>query len=204
MLFLDFSEFVRINSMVALENVWLLELMNVQGLLYLTTMQCWTGPIRLSSLEIFLAWCTLEITAGKNIIILFPTDPKKESITCYFQVYDKLQINAPCGYRLNASELRNFPFTDVFTQVNLTMSDDGMLHLTDEELTEVTSSVTRFFEPTPRRRRTANTTESNTARDQSNTSSDNGIVRLQVHPEQQSEGGPRRSGRVQTAIVYDP
>lgn len=132
------------------------------------------------------------------------TDPKKESITCYFQVYDKLQINGPCGYRLNASELRNFPFTDVFTQVNLTMSDDGTLHLTDEELAEVTSSVTRFFEPTPRRRRTANTTESNIARDQSHTSSDNGIVRLQVHPEQQSEGGPRRSGRVRTAIVYDP
>lgn len=92
------------------------------------------------------------------------TDPKKESITCYFQVYDKLQINGACGYRLNASELRNFSFTDVFTQVNLTMSDDGTLHLTDEELTEVTSSVTWFFEPTPRRRRTANTTESNTAR----------------------------------------
>lgn len=119
------------------------------------------------------------------------TDPKKESITCYFQVYDKLQINGACGYRLNASELRNFSFTDVFTQVNLTMSDDGTLHLTDEELTEVTSSVTRFFEPTPRRRRTANTTESNTARDQSHTSSDNGIVRLQVHPEQQSGGGDR-------------
>ena len=132
------------------------------------------------------------------------TDPKKESITCYFQVYDKLQINGACGYRLNASELRNFSFTDVFTQVNLTMSDDGTLHLTDEELTEVTSSVTRFFESTPRRRRTANTTESNTARDQSHTRSDNGIVRLQVHPEQQSEGGPRRSGRVRTAVVYDP
>ena len=79
------------------------------------------------------------------------------------------------------------------------MSDDGTLHLTDEELTEVTSNVTRFFKPTPRRRRTANT-----ARDQSHTSSDDGVVRLQVHPEQQSEGGPRRSGRVRTAIVYDP
>ena len=105
-------------------------------------------------------------------------DTKKESITCYFQVYDKLQINGACGYGLNASELRNFPFTVVFTQVNLTMSGDGTLHLTDEELTEVTSSVTQFFVPTPRRRCTANKTESNTPRDQSHTSSDNGIVRL--------------------------
>lgn len=131
-------------------------------------------------------------------------DPKKESIACYFQVYDKLQMNGAGGYRLNASELRNFPFTDIPTQVNLTMSDDGTLLLTDEEFTEVTSSVTRFFKPTPRRRRTANTTESSTAREQSHTSSDDGIVRLQVHPEQQIEGGLRRSGRVRTAIVYDP
>lgn len=100
------------------------------------------------------------------------TDPKKESITCYFQVYDKLQMNGAGGYRLNASELRNFPFTDILTQVNLTMSDDRTLLLTDEEFTEVTSSVTPFFEPTPRRRCTANTTESNTAIEQSHTSSD--------------------------------
>ena len=74
-----FSQCQPAISMVALENVWLLELMNVQGLLYLMTMRCWTGPIRLSSLEIFLAWCTLEITAGKNISVLFPTQTPKRS-----------------------------------------------------------------------------------------------------------------------------
>lgn len=149
MLFLDFSEFVSVSSMVALENVWLLEAMRVQGLLYLMTLRCWIGPINPSLLEIFLAY-------------------------------------------------------DILTQVNLTMSDNRTLLLTDEEFTEVTSSVTPFFEPTPRRRRTANTTKSSTAREQSHTSSDDGIVRLQVHPEQQSEGGLHRSGRVRTAIVYDP
>lgn len=84
----------------------------------------------------------------------------------------------------------------------MTISDDGTL-LTDEEFTEVTSSVRGFSQPTPRRRRTANKTESSTAREQAFTRSDDGIVRLQVHPEQQSEGGLRKSGRVRTAIVYD-
>lgn len=205
MLFVDFSEFVSVSSMVPLENVWLLEAMRVQGLLYLTTMRCWIGPISPSLLEIFLAWCILEITAGRNISVLYLTQTPKRSlllVTSRFTINSRWMVLVAIGWTHLSYETSHSRISQ--HKSNTCMSDDGTLLLTDEELTEVTSSVTRFFKPAPRWRRTANTTESSTAGEQSHTSSDDGIVRLQVHPEQQIEGGLRRSGRLQTAIVYDP
>ena len=52
-------------------------------------------------------------------------DPKRESITCYFQVYQNVQENVHDSiYKIGDSELRQLPFTDILTQVNLTVSED--------------------------------------------------------------------------------
>ena len=64
-------------------------------------------------------------------------DPKRESINCYFQVYQNVQENFHDGiYKTGASELSQLPFTDILTYVNLTVSEDGTLRVPDDELTE--------------------------------------------------------------------
>lgn len=134
-------------------------------------------------------------------------DPKRESITCYFQVYQNVQENDHDGiYKIGASELRQLPFTDILTQVNLTVSEDGTLRVPDDELTEIRSGVARVFESQPRRRRATTTTSAPRTEGELSHSltHDEGIVRLQVQPEQQSDGGPRRSTRVRTVLLYDP
>ena len=76
----------------------------------------------------------------------------------------------------------------------------------DDELTEIRSGVARVFE-SQRRRRRATTTTSAPRTDGKMLHSlthDEGIVRLQVQPEQPSHGGLRRSTRVRTALLYDP
>ena len=77
----------------------------------------------------------------------------------------------------------------------------------DDELTEIRSGVARVFQSQPRRRR-ATTTTTSAPRTEGELSHsltpDEGIVRLQVQPEQQSDGGPRRSTRVRTVLLYDP
>ena len=134
-------------------------------------------------------------------------DPKRESVTCYFQVYQNVQENVHDGiYKTGASELRQLPFTDILTQVNLTVFEDGTLRVPDDELTEIRSGVARVFESQPRRRRATNTTSAPRTEGElsRSLSHDEGIVRLQVQPEQQSDGGPRRSTRVRTVLLYDP
>ena len=65
-------------------------------------------------------------------------DPKRESITCYFQVYENVQENVHDGiYKTGASELRQLLFIDILTQVNLTVSEDGTLRVPDDELAEI-------------------------------------------------------------------
>lgn len=134
-------------------------------------------------------------------------DPKRESITCYFQVYQNVQENVHDGiYKIGDSELRQLPFTDILTQVNLTVSEDGTLCVPEEELAEIRSGVARVFESQPRRRRATTTASApHTEGELSHPLTlDEGIVRLQVQPEQQSDGGPRRSTRVRTVLLYDP
>ena len=87
------------------------------------------------------------------------------------------------------------------------MCEDGTLRVPDDELTEIRSGVARVFESQPRRRRA--TTSTSAPRIEGEVSHslthDEGIsVRLQVQPEQQSDGGPRRSSRVRTVLLYGP
>ena len=82
-------------------------------------------------------------------------DPKRESLTCYFQVYQNVQENVCNGiYKTGPSELHQF--TDILTQVNLTVSEDGTLHMPANELTEIRSGVARV--ESQQRRRCATTT----------------------------------------------
>ena len=119
-------------------------------------------------------------------------DPNREAITCYFQVYKDVQENVHDGiYKTGASELRQFPVTGILTQVNLTVSEDGTLRVPDDELAEIKSGVARVFESQPRRRRATTTTSTpRTEGELSHSlSHDEGIVRLQVQPEQQNDAG---------------
>ena len=132
-------------------------------------------------------------------------DPKRESITCYFQVYQNVQENVHDGiYKIGDSELRQLPFTDILTQVDLTVSEDGTFCVPDEELAEIRSGVARVFESQPRRRRATASASRTEGELLPPLTLDEGIVRLQVQPEQQSDGGPRRSTRVRTVLLHDP
>lgn len=129
-------------------------------------------------------------------------DPKRKSITCYFQVYQNVQKHDhDAVYKISNSELRHFPFTDILTQVNLTVSDDGNLHVTDDEMTEIRSDVAKVLESQPRRRPATTTSVPRAERELSHSQTNaEGIVRLQMQPEQQRDGGLLRSARVRTVL----
>lgn len=130
-------------------------------------------------------------------------DPKRKSITCYFQVYQNVQKHDhDAVYKISNSELRHFPFTDILTQVNLTVSDDGNFHVTDDEMTEIRSGVAKVSTKT----KTCNNHICSSYRERelshSQTNAE-GIVRLQMQPEQQRDRGLLRSARVRTILLYD-
>ena len=129
-------------------------------------------------------------------------DPKKESIKCFFQAYNKIGQNS---FEVSTAKVVEFPFTNILTHVNLAVSDAGnTLVIFEEEHREVQQSVEKVFEQR-RSRRTITTalgSLSSTAHD-GFIGSDDGRVVVQVEPEQQTEGGPRRSTRRRHAIVYD-
>ena len=134
-------------------------------------------------------------------------DPKRESITCYFQVYQNVQENFHDGiYKIDASEVQQLPFTDILTQVNLSVSKDGTLCVPDDELTEIRSGVARVSESQPRQRRATTTTSVPCTEGELShpLTLDDTIMRLQVQPQQQSDGGPQRSTRVRTVLLHDP
>ena len=99
-----------------------------------------------------------------------------------------------------------FPFKDILTHVNLAISDaTDTLLIPEEEHSEVKKSVEKVFrQPRPRRTITnALESPSSSTADQGYTGSDDGRVVIEVQPEQQTEGVPRRSTRKRNAIVYD-
>ena len=88
--------------------------------------------------------------------------------------------------------------------MNLAISDaTDTLLIPEEEHSELKKSVEKVFrQPRPRRTIT-NESPSSSAADQGYAGSDDGRVVVEVQPEQQTEGGPRRSTRKRNAIVYD-
>ena len=130
-------------------------------------------------------------------------DPKKESITCFFQAYNLIGHNA---FEVTTAKLLEFPFKDILTHVNLTISEStDTLLIPEEEHSEVKKSVEKVFrQPRPRRTITNELeSPSSSTADQGYSGSDDGRVVVEVQPVQQTEGGPRRSTRKRNAIVYD-
>lgn len=145
----------------------------------------------------------LETMDVKRIKDLWHTMTRRKKVS---SVSSKLTI------RLDRTLLRflqtkafEFPFTDILMHVNLAVSYSGStLDIPEEEHKEVQQTVKKVFEQR-RSRRTITTTLgslSSTAHDRF-IGSDDGRVVVQVEPEQQTEGGLRRSTRRRHAIVYD-
>ena len=116
-------------------------------------------------------------------------DPKKDSITCFFQAYDKLGQNS---FEVSSAKVVELPFTDILTHVNLAVSDAGNTFvISEEEHREVQQSVEKVFEQR-RLRRTITTalgSQSSTAHD-GFIGSEDGRVVVEVQLEQQTKGGP--------------
>ena len=129
-------------------------------------------------------------------------DPKKESITCFFQVYNPIGQHA---FEVTTAKLLEFPFKDILMHVNLAISDTAdTLLIPEEEHSEVKKSVEKVFrQPRPRTITNALESPSSSTAHQGYARRDDGRVVVEVQPEQQTEGGPRRSTRKRNAIVYD-
>lgn len=71
-------------------------------------------------------------------------DPKKESIKCFFQAYNKIGQNS---FEVSTAKVVELPLTDILTHVNLVVSDAGnTLVIPEEEHREVQQSVAKVFE----------------------------------------------------------
>ena len=71
-------------------------------------------------------------------------DPKKESIKCFFQAYNKIGQNS---FEVSTDKVVELPFTNILTPVNLAVSDAGnTLVIPKEEHREVQQSVEKVFE----------------------------------------------------------
>ena len=126
-------------------------------------------------------------------------DPKKESITSFFQVYNPIGGNS---FEVT-TKLLEFPFKDILTHVNLAICDGGnTLLIPDEELGELKKSVEAVFNR-PRRNVTSASESPSSMEHEGYAGRDDGRVVVEVLPEQLPEGGPRRSTRRRNAIVYD-
>lgn len=71
-------------------------------------------------------------------------DPKKESIRCFFQAYNKIGQNS---FEVSMAKVVELPFTNILTHVNLAVSDAGnTLVIPKEEHRELQQSVEKVFE----------------------------------------------------------
>lgn len=128
-------------------------------------------------------------------------DPKKQSITTYFQMYNP--VEGPDGveqrgiYLLKTSELCTFPFADVLTHVNMSVGESNRYEIPSEELASIENEAARYLQPPPSR---------STGRSRVTTQlpSDDGIIRLTVEAtEPVDSNGPRRSSRTRTAVLFN-
>lgn len=117
-------------------------------------------------------------------------DPKKESITCYFHVYGEVTRDGSVvrgAYESSSSALQQFPFSDIITHTNMSVTEDGTLTITEEELTEIESTTATRLQSRPTRVRRTRTAAD---RITSQFAYDEGIARTAVYPEQSSAEGP--------------
>jgi hypothetical protein len=78
----------------------------------------------------------------------------------------------------------------------LSTSENGVLVAPEIEIAEIKARVSQICQPRQTRRQSLVVAENTGATE------DGECVRVQVEPEQQVEGGPRRSSRTRTAVLY--
>ena len=65
-------------------------------------------------------------------------DSKKQSITCYFHVYSEVTRDDSIVCEMYKSPLppalHEFPFCDIISHTNMSITEDGMLIMPEEEL----------------------------------------------------------------------
>ena len=80
-------------------------------------------------------------------------------------------------YELKSSEAKSFPFTDLSTHVNLTVTEDYRLEIAYKKLFVTESDVAKLIQPAPRRR----SRERSGDNSHSQFGSDDGIARIEAH-----------------------
>ena len=98
-------------------------------------------------------------------------DPKREAITCYFQLYREAEGRQ--GVFESTASLREVCFTDIITHTNLVIEEDGALTIPEEELVEIERATTSLLQPHSNQPRARGTSQ----RHLSQFASDSGITR---------------------------
>ena len=130
-------------------------------------------------------------------------DSKKQSIICYFHVYSEVTRDGSVvrgKYKPSLSDIHEFPFSDIISHTNMSITEEGILTIPEEELTEIESTAAIRLQPRPTR---VTRTRTSVERMASQFAFDEGIARTVVTPQQSSADGPRRSGRTRTVISYN-
>lgn len=130
-------------------------------------------------------------------------DSKKQSITCYFHVYNGVTRDGSVVrgvYKPSLSDVHEFSFSDIISHTNMSVTEEGILTIPEEELTEIESTAATILQPRPTQVRRTRTSLERLA---SQFAFDEGIARTVVTPQQSSADGPRRSGRTRTVISHN-
>ena len=128
------------------------------------------------------------------------SDPKRQSITAYLQLYDPVQ--GPTGeeqrgvFELKTSEPCKFPFIDLLRHVNVSIRDDNLYEIPSEELASVENEANSLLQP-PRRR-------TGGSRAATQLPNNDGIIRLTLEATEPADSnGLRRSSRTRTAVIFN-
>ena len=128
------------------------------------------------------------------------SDPKRQSITAYLQLYDPAQ--GPAGeeqrgvFEFKTSEPRKFPFVDLLTHVNVSIRDDNLYEIPSEEIASVENEANSLLQPPPRC--------TGGSRAATQLPNDDGIIRLTLEATEPADSnGPRRSSRTRTAVIFN-
>lgn len=128
------------------------------------------------------------------------SDPKRQSITAYLQLYNPVQ--EPAGERrsgvfeLKTSEPCKLRFVDLLTHVSVSIRDDNLYEIPSEELASVENEANSLLQPPPRR--------TGGSRAATQLPNDDGIIRLTVEATEPADtNGPRWSRRTRTAVIFN-
>ena len=81
-------------------------------------------------------------------------DSKKQSIICYFHVNSEVTRDGSVirgKYKPLLSDIHEFPFSDIILHTNMSITEQGILTVLKEELTEIESTTATRLQPRPTR-----------------------------------------------------